>query len=656
MPTMPTVLRRFRPLPRAALLLLLALLALQLLLLGACAHRPLPGPFSLTIAHINDTHSNLEPVDTGLVLAGEKAKARLGGFARLKTALDEVRASEENVLVLHAGDAVQGTLFFNVFQGRADIDLLNQLGLDAMTLGNHEFDKGPGLTGALAARARFPMLAANIDVTREPALDGRIRPSVVRLFGQQRVGIIGVTTPTTPRITVDVGGAVFLPAAPAVAVQVRELHGQGVDRIVVLSHLGYEQDIALAKAVAGIDVIVGGHSHTLLGDPARLAQLGLTPAGAYPTVVQGPDNGRTLVVQAWRWGMQLGLLRVRFDAGGAIVEHSARPMILAGEDFSQDGKPVPKGSPLQARLVAALAASGAARIVAEDAGIAARIAPYAREIAPFRAARVGAHAVVDLVRGTATDPGPIVADAYLAAVPGAQLALLMPGGLRQDLFQGELTLGMVMGVLPFGNTLVSLDVTGAEFTSVLEEAAEFRLRTHPPLGGEWRNLQVFHAAGFTCAVDPDRPMGGRISALRVRSAGGPGGEIADIDPAATYRLVTNSYLAGGGDGLATLKGIATGRVDTGILEHDALAEHLKALGVVAAPTGRRVVVQGGAAESTAISAPVSVPAPAPAVTSSPVSALELGPASGPVSGLRLDLSLEPGLELGLELCRFGQVA
>ena len=396
MPTMPTmppepaVSRGFRPPPQPALFPL-ALLALLALLLGACsAHRPPPGPFSLTIAHINDTHSNLEPVDTGLVLAGETVKARLGGFARLKTALDEVRASEENVLVLHAGDAVQGTLFFNVFQGRADIDLLNQLGLDAMTLGNHEFDKGPGLTGALAARARFPMLAANIDVSGEPALDGRIRPSVVRLFGEQRVGVIGVTTPTTPRITADVGGAVFLPAAPAVAAQVRELLGQGVDRIVVLSHLGFEQDIALAKAVAGIDVIVGGHSHTLLGDPARLAQLGLTPAGAYPTEVRGPDGGKTLVVQAWRWGMQLGLLRVRFDAGGVIVEHSARPMILAGEDFSQGGKPVPKDSPLQARLAAALSASGAARIVPEDVGIVARLAPYVREIAPFRAAPVGA--------------------------------------------------------------------------------------------------------------------------------------------------------------------------------------------------------------------------------------------------------------------------
>lgn len=588
MPSMLTIPRHFR----------VCFCVVLALLLGACARperQPLSGPFTLTIAHVNDTHSNLEPVDTGLTLAGVKVKARLGGLARVKTALGEVRASGGNVLALHAGDAVQGTLFFNEFQGRADFDILNQLGLDAMTLGNHEFDQGPELTGALVRRARFAMVSANLDVSREPALAGRIRPYVVRLFGRERVGVIGVTTPTTPLITTSVGQVVFHPAAPAVAAAIAELRAQDVDKIVVLSHLGYGADIALAKAVPGIDVIVGGHSHTLLGDALRLGQLGLEPAGLYPTEVRGPDNGRALVVQAWRWGVELGVLTLSFDAAGGITDYTARPMLLAGDDFSREGKAVAKDSPEQARLVAALTASGVARVVAEDAEVAARIAPYARKLDAFRNAPIGARVVADLIRGTATDPGPIVADAYLAKVPGAQLALLMPGGLRQDLRQGGLTIGMVMGVLPFGNTLVTLDVSGAELKSALEEAAEFRLKVHPPDlaqgGAASRNAPLFHAGGFTCVVDPARPRGARVSRLLVR---GPGGGFAEIDPAATYRLVTNSYLAGGGDGLATLKGIAAGRVDTGYLEHDALAEHLKALGVVEAPAERRVVLgQGG---------------------------------------------------------------
>jgi 5'-nucleotidase len=597
---MPTAPQHFRPRLCAALTL-----AIAFCLLTACARpvqRQESGPFTLTIAHVNDTHSNLEPVDTGLTLAGVKVTGQLGGFARLKTALDEVRASEEHVLALHAGDAVQGTLFFNVFQGKADFDFLNQLGLDAMTLGNHEFDKGPALTGSLVDQARFPVVSANLDVSGEPALAGKLRPYVVRVYGGERVGIIGATTPSTPKITSDVGGVKFNPAAPAVAAAVKALLRVGVDRIVVLSHLGYAQDIALAKAVPGIDVIVGGHSHTLLGDPAKLAALGLTPAGPYPTEVRGPDNGRVLVVQAWRWGVELGLLRVTFDAAGGVAGYSARPMLLAGDDFRQGDKVVPKDSPEQARLVSALTASGAARVVAEDPALAERLEPYARQLDTFRNALIGARAVVDLVRGTATDPGPIVADAYLAKAPGAQLALLMPGGLRQDLFQGELTQGMVMSVLPFGNTLVTLDLSGADFKNALEDAAEFRLKVHPPDGDNGRKVQVFHAAGFTCVVDPARPKGGRILDLRVRGAGDG---FVQIDPAATYRLVTNSYLAGGGDGLATLKNAKGARLDTGYLEHDALAEHLKALGVVKAPAGRRVVVRSGGAQQAPALGPVS---------------------------------------------------
>jgi 5'-nucleotidase / UDP-sugar diphosphatase len=593
-------LRRFR---------LLACLAL-LLALAACArpaHQATHQPFTLTIAHVNDTHSNLEPVDIGLILAGVKVKAQLGGFARLKTALDEVRAHELNVLALHAGDAVQGTLFFNVFQGRVDFEFLNLLGLDAMALGNHEFDKGPVLTGSLVARARFPVLSANLDVSGEPALAGRIRPYVVRLFGAERVGIIGSTTPSTPKITASVGGVKFHKAAPAVAAAVRELHAQGVDRIIVLSHNGYEQDLALAREVPGIDVIVGGHSHTLLGDPAQLAPLGLTPAGPYPTEVIGPDNGRVLVVQAWRWGMQLGVLQVSFDAKGAIAGYEARPVLLAGDEFRRGETAVAKGTPEHAALAAALTASGAARIVPEDAGIAERLAPYARQLEPFRNARINARAGVDLIRGTATDPGPLVADAYLAAVPGAQLALLMPGGLRQDLFQGELTLGMVLGVLPFGNTLVTLDLSGAEFRRALEDAVDFRLAAHPPgrkmKDADWRKVRVFHAGGFTCTVAPGQPKGSRIGNLRVRQ---PDGSSGAMDPAATYRLVTNSFLAGGGDSLDTLKSAAGDRVDTGYLEHDALAEYLKALGVVAAPQEHRVVIGQGSSGQGA-----GAPAPAP---------------------------------------------
>ncbi len=597
---------------------ILALAVLSLALLScarpapASEHTPEPAkPFRLALLHVNDTHSALEPAEAPVTLGGRKVAARLGGFARLKTALDEgrARAGAEGVptLTLHAGDAVQGTLFFNVFQGSADFEFLNLLGIDAMTLGNHEFDKGPGLTGRLVDSARFPVVSANIDASGEPALAGKLRPYVIReVAGRdgaiRKVGIVGVTTPGTPNLVASVGGVKFHKSAPAVAKAVKELSDQGVDIVLVLSHLGYEADLALARAVPGLDVIVGGHSHTLLGDAARFRPLGLAPAGPYPTVVKGPDGkgggpdekggGTTLVVQAWRWGMALGELAVDFDARGHVAAWKGQPTLIAGAGFKAEGADIsPAGSEYPA-LLAALTASGAAREVREDPGIAAKLRPYADKLDTFRHAPIGATAAESLVRGTATDPGPIIADAYRAAVPGARAALLMPGNVRADLFQGALTLGQIMGVLPFGNTLVALDLTGAELKSALEDAAEFKLRVRPSDVADLRRATVLHASGLSCAIRADAPRGQRIRDLRLQN---PDGSFTPVAPSATYRVVTNSFLAGGGDGAATLKN-APRREDTGILETDALTDHLRGLGIVrpVRPESRvRVVIEAG---------------------------------------------------------------
>jgi 5'-nucleotidase len=597
-------------LPRSPGAVVLALFLLALVACAPQAHEPL----RLKIAHVNDTHSALEPVDENLILmvdgGPEKVRARLGGMARLKTALDAARAGEPNVLTLHAGDAVQGTLYFNVFQGAAEFDFLNALGLDAMCLGNHEFDKGPAQLGRMLALARFPVLAANVDASAEPALAGSFRSHVVRRFatatGSEAVAVIGATTPTTPLITSDVGRVRFLDPAPVIRALVRELEAKGVNKIILLSHNGYGADQELARVVPGLDVIVGGHSHSLLGDSAALARLGLAAAGPYPTVVPGPEGAPVLVVQAWRWGEALGELSVEFDAAGRVTGHSAAARLLVGESFRLRGQPVEGQAvdPASARgmaLRAAVESDGAARVVAEDPALLAKLAPYAEKVAAFQDAPLGVSIGTDLVRGTATDPGLLVADAYLAMVPGARLALVGAGGIRKDLYAGPVTIGQVLGVLPFGNTLVEMDITGAQLKEALEDAVEFRLATRPPENGDLRKLVVIHSAGFSYVIHPLRPRGGRVDSLTLQRPGTPA---APLDLAATYRLVTNSFLASGGDGLTTLKDISARRMDTGFLEHDALAEHLISLGArgpIAPPAGLRVVIElpGGKASPRA---------------------------------------------------------
>jgi 5'-nucleotidase len=577
------------------------LAALALLLgLAACAgHRPL----TLTIAHVNDTHSALEPAEENLTLpmdAGSQVfRAQLGGMARLKTALDDVRAHNANVLVLHAGDAVQGTLYFNVFEGAAEFDFLNALGVDAMALGNHEFDKGPEALGRMLALARFPVLSANVEAAAEPALKGRVLPFTVREIGREKVAVIGLTTPVTPRITKDVGRVRFVEPAPVLATLVRGLKGQDINKVVVLSHCGYAADLELARTVPGIDVIVGGHSHTLLGDPAAFGQLGLHPAGPYPTRVEGPD-GPVLVVQAWKWAEELGVLTVRFDAAGHVAGYAAAPTLLPGDAFRVGPLPVDPASPEHQEILARLAASGVATIYPEDPAMLAKLAPYAAKVAALQNASIGARAAVDLLRGTATDPGPLLADAYLAKVPGAQLSLVGAGGIRRDILAGDVTLGQVMAVAPFGNTLVAMDITGAQLKEALEGAVDFRLTQRPPQDGDLAKLPVIHPGGFVYVIHPRRALGSRVDGLRLRR---PDGSLTPLDPAATYRLVTNSFLAGGGDGMAALKAVSAGRVDTGFLEHDALAEHLTRLGVVAPPAD----VQAGPRVGLDLTPPKAVP-------------------------------------------------
>lgn len=600
-----TVLRRLAQTCAQACVLALALA------LASCAQHG--QPLRLTVAHVNDTHSALEPVDEALVLqaagASQRVRAKLGGMARLKTALDAVRAQGGNVLFLHAGDAVQGTLYFNLFQGEAEFEFLNALGVDAMCLGNHEFDEGPAQLAQMLTNARFPVLASNVDATAEPDLAQHIQPYVIRRFatgkgsehadsksvGGEAVAIIGSTTPTTPLIARDVGRVRFATPAPVLRKLVRELEAQGVNKIILLSHNGYEADLALARTVPGLDVIVGGHSHTLLGEAKGLSALGLTPSGPYPTRIDGPAGAPVLVAQAWKWGEALGEITIEFDAQGRIAGHHAAQRLVAGEPFSQNNQPVDPASPLGAALRQALLASNQARLYDEDPALLAKLAPYAKQVAAFQNAPLGVTLQQDLVRGTATDPGPLVADAFLAMVPGAQIAMVGGGGLRKDLPAGPLTLGQVMGVLPFGNTLVTMDITGTQLKNVLEDAVEFRLSIRPPAKGDLQRLVLIHTGGLSYVIHPLRPKGSRVDALTLLAPSVPAPDAAPqpLDPAGTYRLVTNNFLANGGDGLHTLKTISANRIDTGLLEHDALAQHLIALGAAGAikpPAGPRAVV------------------------------------------------------------------
>lgn len=517
-------------------------LAALLLCLAAAQGLAQPQPperWTLTILHSNDVHSRLQPVnrfDSTCTAKEQAEKQCLGGMARLAheahAIIDEVEAARGNVVFLDAGDQFQGSLFYTHHKGAAELAVMNLMRYDAMALGNHEFDGGPAQLAAFVRGARFPVLGTNIDASGDAGLRGLVRDAVVLERGGRRIGVIGLTTEDTPSISSPGPGLRFLRAEDAARPVVERLRREGVDIVVALSHLGIARDRALAAAVDGIDVIVGGHSHTLLSNSAPNAE------GPYPVVARSPGGQAVLVVHAYAYARFLGRLDVAFDRAGVPVSWTGDTIPLA-EDVPQDPR------------------------------VAAEVARLAEPLEALRTKVIGASAVdlphADCRRGECL-VGNVVADAVLEQVRhlGVTAAIQNAGGLRAAIPKGDVTMGQVLTVLPFQNTIATLAIRGRDLVVALENgvgAAEF---------GSGRFPQV---AGMRFAWDPAAPAGARIVSVEMRGADGA---YAPLDPEATYRIATNQFMRRGGDGYVVLRDRAIDPYDFGPGLEEALAAYIEA--------------------------------------------------------------------------------
>jgi len=558
-----------------------------------------PGePFRLTIAHVNDTHSHLDPTAQTVRIGGTDTGVFLGGFPRLASALGELRSEGGNFLFLHAGDAVQGTLYFSAYQGKADIRFLNLLGVDAMTLGNHEFDKGPDVLVRMMEEAEFPVLSANVRFPKGSPLSKRVIPYEIKRYGSESVAIVGLTTPGTPVLSKPGPSITFQAVAPALRRAVRELETEGIDKIVVLSHIGYDQDVQLAREVCGIDVIVGGHSHTLLGGEA-IHDLGLKVSGRYPTAVDGPDGGKVLIVQAWKWGMVLGILDVEFNGKGEMTGHRARPLFVAGPEFIRKRKPVERDSDEHRAIVRTMRELGIFGFYPEEENAKRFLAPYAKGLEEVRNAEI-AVAAGDLRIGLNTGPGPLIADGMVWKT-GSRIAFQNRGGVRADLREGRITMGDVMEVLPFENRIVLLDMTGGEIRRTLEEGIGFQLSTRPS------DPRFPYVSGMRYQLNLAAPAGRRVAGIFLEE---PDGKTAPIGEETVYRVAVSDFLANGGDGHRTFRTMMRFRCDAGFIDTEVFAEYLRRRGRVFEEKRPRIaLLDAGALQRSSIEGRAGRPRP-----------------------------------------------
>ncbi|UJF16933.1 bifunctional metallophosphatase/5'-nucleotidase [Vibrio sp. SS-MA-C1-2] len=325
-------------------------------ILGGCASQSNTDDFTLVIAHVNDTHSSFDGVKSSFVANDAVVYNEFGGYPRLLTKADQYKeaAQEQNqsFLFLHGGDAWQGSAYFKLNEGMANADLLSQMGLDAMALGNHEFDLSNDKLNQFIGSINFPVLAANVDTSADADLAGQtnLRPYVVYAFDgnnktevkdldnlpkdKDLVAVFGLVLDDMADIAPNTGDVKFSNMVESAQATVDALQAKGVHNIIALTHIGNAKDVMIAKNVNGIDAIVGGHSHTLLGD---FTDIGLENNGQYAEMVANPDGkSSTCIVQAGQYAEAIGQVGVTFDKNGKVKACEGANLLLSNDEFYAD--------------------------------------------------------------------------------------------------------------------------------------------------------------------------------------------------------------------------------------------------------------------------------------------------------------------------------
>lgn len=550
----------------------IALLCLVIGLLALPDANAQSSTVAIRIVAINDFHGHLEAGDNAVMVPdpAEPARSRSlrsGGAARLAARIAQFRAENPASIVVSSGDLIGASpLVSGLFHDEPTIEVMNAIGIDVNAVGNHEFDRGVrqllrivsgGCDATSTERqscaginrysgANFPFLAANVLWRDEDK--SILPPTLVREIGGVRIGFIGAVTRSTPGIVVPSGvaGVRFLAEAKTLNRYARELQAQGVQAIVAVVHEGGDADGGfndcgnprgaifdiVRELDPSIDIVLSAHTHR-----------------GYNCVVDG-----RIVIQAASFGRLVSVVDLEVDrTTGDVVRDRTRAL----------NHPVPNGLDDDPRLRAAYPP------VTPDPRVAAIVEYYRERAAPLAERVVGRIANAFYRRPSAGGDhalGRLIADAQLAATRanGAQIAFTNPGGIRTDLRAGSpaggVTYADVYAAQPFGNSLVTLTLSGEQLRLLLEQQWS---ASEPERA---RMLQP--SAGFAYTWDASRPRGSRIVSESLRLDG------RAIEADRRYRVTVNSFLAAGGDGFRVLRD-GTDRTG-GALDIDALTAYLKA--------------------------------------------------------------------------------
>ena len=443
-------------------------------------------PEKLIILHTNDTHSQIDPLENGN-----------GGLLRRKVVIDSIRQTEPNVLLIDAGDVVQGTMYFTLYKGEVEYSTLDMLGYDIAVIGNHDFDNKVNQLAKNLSDSKVTWLSANYDFSCTQGLDSIFTPYVIKTFGEKKIGIFGINL--NPKGMIAEGhydGVKYLDGKIIADSIAKDLKKNGADYVIAVTHIGYDgnmkpNDADIAAGSSDIDIIIGGHSHTLI-DPDRTND-------RYHWKHVNAEGDTIAVVQAGSKGSYIGKTELDLDNGKidySLIKIDSRLDDRIDESISEKLKPYRQAVDSVMNRKIAVAARRLDKDI--DGGISNFLADF------------------------------VATTGFQISGEPVDISLINSGGIRRSLPAGDITQGMVIDMLPFDNKIVVLDISGKDLISAFDVLA---LRK----GSDGIN------ASTRMLYDPDT-----LRPVSITVNGEP------IDPYRNYRLATIDYLANGGDYMEAL--------------------------------------------------------------------------------------------------------
>lgn len=464
-----------------------------LIMVASLAARSDSAGLHLTILHTNDLHAHDESF--------EERQRSIGGFPRIGHMLRLMRAKDpKHTLTIDAGDIFQGTPLFTKYHGEVEVNMLNKMGYDIYTIGNHEFDDGPQNLAQQLKLAKFDVINCNMDLSAEPELGALVKPFVIKEIDGQKIAFIGGITADLNSVALNTGGVKIKSAGPnwvqPFIDEVDKLKASGINKIVLVTHCGVESDKVLAQSIPEIDVIIGGHSHTRLDKPV---------------IVEHSDGTTTTIVQTGCYGRTFGKLDVTFDDKGRVVPASTDYHLTNITDK-----------------------------IVSDPDLKAYVDEKVEPLLGLRKEIVGeaTDAFDNNFRNYPWDSslGDIICDALVGEgkTYGIQIGFENRGGIRARIDKGPITAEKVEELLPFDNKVVFATISGAVLLKNLEHSFA------GPLGGSF-----FDESGLKIAYDSSRSKGDRIVFALVQNSKG---EWRPIDPNGKYKITVNDYSFKSGEG------------------------------------------------------------------------------------------------------------